>query len=174
MAKENLFDLFMVRYNAAHRGAERDVFSLLPSGDERPGICAYSATGRRGLLNPGKMPPDEPVPQAGDCYRFCLTNPHVDMVLCGPANEQHVREAIAALAAGPLDEEKLMWMRRVGDCVRGRSSSRRSGGRARKTPESRQRPVEELRLTCSRSHEGPPMIDRRRLAKPVPSGRGNK
>ena len=38
-AKESPFDAFMLRYNAAHRGAERDVFPHLPEAP-RPGIVA--------------------------------------------------------------------------------------------------------------------------------------
>jgi aryl-alcohol dehydrogenase-like predicted oxidoreductase len=122
MAKENLFDLFMVRYNAAHRGAERDVFPLLPGDGEHPGICAYTATRWGSLIDPSKTLPGQRVPTAGDCYRFCLTSPHVDMVLCGPENSDHVQQAVEALAAGPLDEEELDWMRGVGDHVYGRSA----------------------------------------------------
>jgi aryl-alcohol dehydrogenase-like predicted oxidoreductase len=125
MALENLFDLFMVRYNAAHRGAERDVFPMLPRGDTRPGICAYTATRWGTLLDARRMPPGEPAPRASQCYRFCLSHPDVDMVLCGPATAEHVREACAALAAGPLDPGELAWMRRVGDYVYGRSPIRR-------------------------------------------------
>jgi aryl-alcohol dehydrogenase-like predicted oxidoreductase len=121
MAKENLFDLFMVRYNAAHRGAERDVFPLLPGGDEHPGVCAYTATRWGSLIDAGKMSAGERTPTAGDCYRFCLTSPHVDMVLCGPENSEHVRQAVRAMQAGALDEEELAWMRRIGDHVYGRS-----------------------------------------------------
>jgi aryl-alcohol dehydrogenase-like predicted oxidoreductase len=120
IAKESLLDLFMVRYNAVHRGAERDVFPLLPGGDERPGTCAYTATNRALLLNPRKTPPGERTPGASDCYRFCLSHPEVNMVLSGPANTEQVREALAALEAGPLDESELAWMRRVGDHIRGR------------------------------------------------------
>ena len=43
------------------------------------------------------------------------------MVLSGPASTEHVREACTALAKGPLDEDELAWMRRVGDHVYGRS-----------------------------------------------------
>jgi aryl-alcohol dehydrogenase-like predicted oxidoreductase len=121
IAMENLMDLLMVRYNAVQRGAERDVFPLLPGGGKRPGICAYTATGHTALLNPRKTPAGDAAPGAGDCYRFCLTHPDVDMVLCGPANDGQVREAIAALEAGPLDETELAWMRRVGDHISGRS-----------------------------------------------------
>jgi predicted aldo/keto reductase-like oxidoreductase len=61
------------------------------------------------------------VPSAGDCYRFCLSHPAVDMVLCGPADTEQVRVACKALAAGPLSADELAWMRRVGDQVYGRS-----------------------------------------------------
>lgn len=125
MAREDLFDLFMVRYNAAHRGAEAEVFPELPAGEQRPGIVAYTATRWGSLLDPRKLPPGEPTPQASHCYRFCLTHPGVDMVLCGPANDEHVREACTALEKGPLDDDELAWMRRVGDHVYGRSPVRR-------------------------------------------------
>ena len=124
MAREDLFDLFMVRYNAAHRGAESEVFPALPLTGARPGICAYTATRWGNLLDPRKTPKGEPVPTAADCYRFCLTNRGVDMVLCGPANPDHVREACAALEKGPLSEDELTWMRRVGDHVYGRAPLR--------------------------------------------------
>jgi aryl-alcohol dehydrogenase-like predicted oxidoreductase len=119
MAKENIFDLFMVRYNAANRGAEHDVFPLLPGGDEQPAICAYTATRWGSLIDAKKLPAGEKVPAAGDCYRFCLSNPKVDMVLSGPANKAQLREAMRALQAGPLNEDEMDWMQRVGAHVYG-------------------------------------------------------
>ena len=121
IAREGLFDLLMVRYNAAHRGAERDVFPLLPEGEARPAVCAYTATRWGSLLDPRRMPAGEHVPRAGDCYRFNLSHPAVDMTLCGPADREQVREACEALAKGPMDEGELAWMRRVGDHVYGHS-----------------------------------------------------
>jgi aryl-alcohol dehydrogenase-like predicted oxidoreductase len=121
MAREGLIDAFMVRYNAAHRGAENDVFPHLPTGEDRPGIVAYTATRWGSLLDRKNAPEGEAVPRAADCYRFCLSHPAVDMVLCGPANTEHVREACTALTKGPLDPEELDWMRRVGDHVYQRS-----------------------------------------------------
>jgi aryl-alcohol dehydrogenase-like predicted oxidoreductase len=125
MARDGIFDLFMVRYNAAHRGAEREVFPSLPSAPERPGICAYTATRWGSLLDAGRMPPGERAPSAGDCYRFCLSHPGVDMVLCGPSDTEQVREACKALAAGPLGDDELARMRRIGDYVYGRAPMRR-------------------------------------------------
>jgi aryl-alcohol dehydrogenase-like predicted oxidoreductase len=116
---ESPFDVFMLRYNAVHRGAEDDVFPFLPAGP-RPGILAYTATRWGHLLDPAKMPPGEQPPPARDCYRFALSNPHVDMVLCGPADRGQMQEALAALDAGPLAPDEMARMRHVGDHVYGR------------------------------------------------------
>jgi aryl-alcohol dehydrogenase-like predicted oxidoreductase len=124
LAQEDLFDLFMVRYNAANRGAEEDVFPKLPSDERRPAICAYTATRWGGLLDPRKTPQGERVPRASHCYRFCLSHPGVDLVISGPANNEQVLEACSVLEKGPLDADELAWMRRVGDHVYGRSPLR--------------------------------------------------
>ena len=47
------------------------------------------------------------------------------LVLCGPSELEHVREACRALEAGPLDEDEMAWMRRVGDHVYRRAGLRR-------------------------------------------------
>jgi aryl-alcohol dehydrogenase-like predicted oxidoreductase len=125
MAREEIFDAFIVRYNAAHRGAETEVFPELPEGAARPAMVAYTATRWGSLLDPKKTPAGEKTPAAEHCYRFCLSHPAVDMTLCGPATTEHVREAITALSKGPLDEEELAWMRRVGDHVYGRTPIRK-------------------------------------------------
>jgi len=113
------FDVFMLRYNAVHRGAERDVFPHLPAA-RPPGLIAYTATRWGHLLDPAKMPPGEAPAAARDCYRFALSHPAVSLVLCGPANREQMQEAIRALDAGPLAPDELERMRRIGDHVYGR------------------------------------------------------
>ena len=54
---------------------------------------------------------------AGDCYRFCLSNPHVDVALTGPANMKQLEENFAAMEKGPLSPEEDEWMRRFGKVV---------------------------------------------------------
>ena len=118
-AKESPFDAFMLRYNAVHRGAERDVFPHLPA-TPGPGIVAYTATRWGHLVDPKKMPPGEAPPPARDCYRFALSHPAVSLVLCGPSNREQMQEALRALDAGPLDAEEMARMHRIGNYVYGK------------------------------------------------------
>jgi aryl-alcohol dehydrogenase-like predicted oxidoreductase len=59
------------------------------------------------------------VPTAGDCYRFCLTSPHVDVVLTGPRTVAELRQNLAAIEKGPLNPAELDWMRGFGELVHG-------------------------------------------------------
>ena len=118
-AKESPFDVFMLRYNAVHRGAERDVFPLLPA-TPGPGIVAYTATRWGHLVDPKKMPAGETPPPARDCYRFALSHPAVSMVLCGPSDREQMQEALRALDAGPLDADEMARMHRIGNHVYGK------------------------------------------------------
>jgi predicted aldo/keto reductase-like oxidoreductase len=112
-----VFGAIMVRYNAAHRGAEREVFPFIDASDEPPGVCSYTATRWGALLDPQMVPEGEATPRASDCYRFALANEHVNMCLSGPKDAKELDEAMAALDRGPMDEDELAWMRRVGDGV---------------------------------------------------------
>jgi aryl-alcohol dehydrogenase-like predicted oxidoreductase len=110
------FDALMVRYNAGHPGAEREVFPHLAT--RRPAVVSFTATRWGTLLDPKYTPAGERTPRASDCYRFALTNPNVDVCLSGPKNGAELDEALEAVKLGPLDEEELAWMRRVGAGVR--------------------------------------------------------
>ncbi|MBW1984170.1 MAG: hypothetical protein JRI53_05580 [Deltaproteobacteria bacterium] len=122
LADEGLFDLFHIRYNAAHRGAEQDAFPFL-TGNESPGIITYTATRWRHLLNPKKMPPGESPLSAADCYRFVFSNPAVAVCLSGPANINQMREALTALDLGPLEPDEMKRIKLIGDYVHKTSKS---------------------------------------------------
>jgi aryl-alcohol dehydrogenase-like predicted oxidoreductase len=109
-------DALMLRYNAAHPGAEREVFPHLAS--RRPGTVAFTATRWGTLLDSKYVPEGAATPRASDCYRFALSNPNVDVCLAGPKDAQQLDEALVTLERGPMDAEELAWMRRVGAAVR--------------------------------------------------------
>jgi len=116
LAEDSVIDHFMIRYNAAHPGAERDIFPHL--GRRNPNVVAYTATSWRKLLKKPNGWDGEPM-TAGDCYRFCLSSSHVDVVLTGPANQRELLENLAALDKGPLSPEEDERMRRFGAVVHG-------------------------------------------------------
>jgi aryl-alcohol dehydrogenase-like predicted oxidoreductase len=111
-------DVMMIRYTAAHRGAEREIFPYLPDA-ARHGVTCYTATRWGQLLDPSKMPPGEAPLTAADCYRFVLTNPHVDLCMTGPKSEEQMEDALRALDLGPLSDEEMARARRIGDFVHG-------------------------------------------------------
>jgi aryl-alcohol dehydrogenase-like predicted oxidoreductase len=120
LAEDSPLDMLMIRYNAAHPGAEQDIFPHLAK--RNPAIVAYTATRWRGLL---KRPKgwDGPVMTAADCYRFCLSNPHVDLVLTGPKTRQQLQENLLNLREkGPLSEEESRWIGDFGQVVHQASS----------------------------------------------------
>ncbi len=119
------YAIWHVRYNAVHRGAEDDVFPSLASRPEaeRPGIVTYTTTSWGQLCDPAKTPPAEQTPTGTDCYRFAISNPFVDLCLAGPDNAEQMRQALEALELGPMNDEELGWMRRVGDYIYGRDAT---------------------------------------------------
>ena len=116
--QDSPIDIFMTRYNAAHRGAEEEIFPYLPKSN-RPGVTIYTATRHGSLLKPKKMPPGEKPMTAADCYRFVLSHPDVDLCMTGPASEAELDEGARALKLGPLSEEEMERVRRIGEYVHG-------------------------------------------------------
>jgi len=110
-------DVLQIRYSAAHRGAEDEVFKGLFKN--RPGITTYTATRWGKLLKANKMPPGEKPLTAAECYRFVLSHPAVDVCLAGPRTEQEMDEGLLALDAGPLSGEEMERIRRIGEHVHG-------------------------------------------------------
>jgi aryl-alcohol dehydrogenase-like predicted oxidoreductase len=116
LALDSPLDLLMIRYNAAHPGAERDIFPHLER--RRPAVVAYTATSWRKLLRPPRGFEGRAA-TAGDCYRFCLSSPSVDVVLTGPKSTAELNDNLAAVARGPLSSDEMSWMRALGTAVHG-------------------------------------------------------
>ena len=116
LEKDRQVDIFHIRYNAAHRGAEKEILDHLSERDG-PGVVSFTNTRWGSLLKPGNMPPGESPPSAADCYRFVLAHPKVHLAVCGPNSMEQLKEDLEALDLGPMSEKELDRMRRIGDHV---------------------------------------------------------
>jgi aryl-alcohol dehydrogenase-like predicted oxidoreductase len=119
LLREGIFDVFHVRYNAAHRGAETEVFPYF-AGAGRPGVVSFTATRWGQLLYPKKIPKGERQPSAADCYRYVLSHPAIDVCMVGARTLEQMRENLAALDKGPMNNAELLRMNRIGDSFRGK------------------------------------------------------
>lgn len=113
LCDELSLDVLMCRYNAAHRGAEKEIFDSMP--EPQPAIVAYTATRWGKLLKPhgdaGPMTPEE-------CYRFQLSHPRVHVALCGAASYEELAADVAAVSAGALEPARMKQVKHFGDLVR--------------------------------------------------------
>jgi aryl-alcohol dehydrogenase-like predicted oxidoreductase len=126
LALDSEIDLFMIRYNAKHPGAEQDIFPHLSK--RNPAVVSYTALAWGQLIRPLRgvvMPPwpgDEsfkgPPLSPELCYRFVLTNPKVHVVLTGPQNREQLSQNLGAIFQGPLGPEQMNWIRQYGQSVK--------------------------------------------------------
>ncbi len=118
MARSGLLDTLMIRYNAAHRGAERDVFPVtMPLGLP---VIAYTALRWGALLRPT---PEDPAgfvaPRPPAWYRFVLQHPAVAVTLCAPQTRAELDEDLRVLTVeGPLTSEEYAALAEQGERVR--------------------------------------------------------
>jgi aryl-alcohol dehydrogenase-like predicted oxidoreductase len=126
LARDSILDALMIRYNAAHPGAEQDIFPHLEA--RKPLVISYTTTSWRQLLKPIKgikMPPfpgEESVPPLTPemCYRFVLSSPHVHVALTGPKTVAQLEQNIKSTEQGPLSPEVDEWVRQYGREVHAR------------------------------------------------------
>jgi aryl-alcohol dehydrogenase-like predicted oxidoreductase len=129
LEKDEQIDIFHLRYNAAHRGAEKEVFEHLPE-EGGPGVVAFTCNRWGSLLDPASMPAGESPPSPADCYRFVLSHPKVHVACCGPSIMRDLEQNLECLERGPMSEEELDRMRRIGAAVHERSPRWRAQARA--------------------------------------------
>jgi predicted aldo/keto reductase-like oxidoreductase len=95
-AQSGRLDLLMIRYNAAHRGAERDIFPIT-TRLAMP-VVAFTCLRWTALL---KGTREDPVgfvpPTAADCYRFVLAQPAVTVALMAPGGGEELHENLQLL-----------------------------------------------------------------------------
>jgi predicted aldo/keto reductase-like oxidoreductase len=117
-ARTGLLDLLMIRYNAAHRGAETEVFPVTSA--LRMPVVVYTCLRWGGLLR--KTPDDPPgftAPPAPQWYRFALQSPAVSIALMAPDTRDELEEDLTVLeATGPLPTEEYKRLAEHGRRVR--------------------------------------------------------
>ncbi len=118
IARGGELDLLMIRYNAAHRGAEQDVFPTT----QALGLPVVVYTCLRWGALPRGTPEDPPgfeLPRPPAWYRFALQHPAVTVALTSPANRAELEEDLAVLEArGPLSPEEYESLAAHGQRVR--------------------------------------------------------
>ncbi len=103
-------DMLMIRYNAAHTGAERDVFPV--TSELGMPVVTFTGLRWRDLL---RSTPDDPPglgpPSAEECYRFCMMHPAVSVALAAPNGRAELVEALRAL--DERTERDQAWVERM-------------------------------------------------------------
>jgi aryl-alcohol dehydrogenase-like predicted oxidoreductase len=118
VAQSGFLDALMIRYNAAHRGAERDIFPVTqPLGLP---VIAYTSLRWGALLRPT---PDDPpgfaVPRPPAWYLFVLQHPAVAVTLAAPQSRAKLTEDLRVLEAqGPLVDDEYATLAEHGERVR--------------------------------------------------------
>jgi predicted aldo/keto reductase-like oxidoreductase len=111
MQPDMRLDMLMVRYNLAHRGAEREVFPIAVA--RRMPVVTFTGLRWRALLEPTPSDPEgfQP-PLAADCYRFCLSNPAVSVALTAPGDRSHLENSLRLLEdwRAPEAAERKRWL----------------------------------------------------------------
>jgi predicted aldo/keto reductase-like oxidoreductase len=118
LAASGRLDALMIRYNAAHRGAEHDIFPVtdrlqLP-------VVAYTALRWGALLRPTPDDPPSFRPRpAASWDRFVLQSPSVSVGLAAPHNRAQLLEDLTVLEAeGPLEPAEQVELAAHGARVR--------------------------------------------------------
>lgn len=96
LAESGAVDLLMIRYNAAHSGAERDIFPV--TAPHKLPVVAYTCLRWGALL---RSTPEDPsgfeIPPAPMWYRWALQNPNVSVTIMAPDNRAELEDDLTLL-----------------------------------------------------------------------------
>jgi aryl-alcohol dehydrogenase-like predicted oxidoreductase len=109
-------DVLMHRFNMAHRKAAHEVFPA--AAKARTPIVAFTATRWGTLLEP-YAEWSGPPPTASDCYRYCLAQPAVQVVLTAPRSLAELEQNLDVLELLPMSKQERGQWQRFGDLVYG-------------------------------------------------------
>lgn len=117
-------DIAFFRYNPAHPGAQDDIFPL--KGQTSTLLYAFKAASLRPapdeIASIPELPPGTWIPTPTDYYRFAVSRPEVDGLLCSPQTPAEVESLARAMEQPPLDEEEEQHMIDLALLIQGRAT----------------------------------------------------
>jgi len=114
LAEDPRVDVLMHRFNMAHRKAVQEVFPAAIKS--KTPVVAFTATRWGTLLEPREDWPAGP-PTAADCYRYCLSERAVRVVLTAPQTIPELSSNLCVLDSPRMAPGKRAKWERFGDLV---------------------------------------------------------
>jgi hypothetical protein len=119
---EGELDIAFIRYNSSHAGAESEVFPHLRS-DRVTKVFNFQST--HGHLDADRLaelglPTKNWRPTPADHYRFALTSPYLDGLLCALQDGAQVDDLRQALAKGPLSADEADYLKKLSALAKGK------------------------------------------------------
>lgn len=108
IANDDIVEVLHARVNAIRPEPP----SAAAARTRQVGLVALNAAAYGALLRP--FDGEARVPTVADCYRFALSQPGVRVCLASAPTVPELDAALRALARGPMNEDELAWMRKVG------------------------------------------------------------
>lgn len=121
LATDPRVDVLMHRFNMAHRKAASEVFPA--AVENRTPVVAFTATRWRTLLEPVAGWSGEP-PTAVDCYRYCLAQPAIQLVLTAPRTLKELEENLEAQRGTKMAARDRSRWERFGDLIYGKGADK--------------------------------------------------
>lgn len=121
LAADPRVDVLMHRFNMAHRKAAREVFPA--AVEAQTPVVAFTATRWGSLLTPRAGWPGK-APTAVDCYRYCLAQPAISIVLTAPKTVCELKENLSVLDTSPMSDRDCARWEAFGDLVYGAGEDR--------------------------------------------------
>ncbi len=111
----DLLDISYIRYNSAHPGARTDILPHFRPQRNNLVFNFKSVMSRvsRETFDALGLPQNYWLPDPCDYYRFVLSRPEINGILCAPSRPEEIRELAQALDKEPLtyqEEEYMIWL----------------------------------------------------------------